>query len=177
MIVIQDPFHNQFLVPSYAFTAKNTFAHIPFEKGVEILEGEGLGHGIQRDETNPQVSGQGSQLTAISFIANDTGFGMIGQKQLKDGSTVFQYPGRSGLDDHPRGDSRYTGRQQDPSGEVFHQTYSAGPGRREMRVMTKGGYGDPHPLGQFQDGCSCFPANRQVINLDRYYAHGTPLFL
>jgi hypothetical protein len=80
--VIQDPFHHQFLIRSDAFAAEDTFAHVPFEKGVEIVEGKGLRHGIQRDETYAQFGGQGAKVTTISFITDNTGFGMVGQEEL-----------------------------------------------------------------------------------------------
>jgi hypothetical protein len=74
--IIEYPFHDQVLIPPDTPGTEDTFAHIPFEEGIPVLRGKILRHGIHIYQAHSQITGNLTELATVSFITDQTGFGM-----------------------------------------------------------------------------------------------------
>jgi hypothetical protein len=74
--IIENSFHDQVLISPDTFGTEDTFAHIPFEKGISVLRGKILGHGIHIYQAHSQIAGNLTELATVPFITDQAGFRM-----------------------------------------------------------------------------------------------------
>jgi hypothetical protein len=125
----------QFMIGSDAFAAQNTFAQIPDNKWIGLLEGFDVGHVIEVCFSHTQLRSDLPELTAITLAADDAGFRMLGDHQTGDIASMTDDSRVCGLNHHIRCYGRNAGSQQASGFLIFYQTHAAGTVRFEIRMI------------------------------------------
>ena len=102
-IVVNGTNRNKFMIRPDAFSAQDTLAQISDDKGIRLLQGLVIGHGVQIRFANTHLSGSPAQLTAVALAADDTGFGMFGDHQTHDVAAMTEDARGIGANGHVRG--------------------------------------------------------------------------
>ena len=142
------------MIGSDAFAAQDALAQIPDDKRVGFLKGLVVGHVVQICFTHAQLGCDPAQLAAIAFVADNTGFRMLGDHQAGNIAAVSDGAFGGGLNGHVRCHGCDTGRHQASGFFVFHQTHSAGTKWFQIRMVAEFGNFYAILLSSLQDARS-----------------------
>ena len=175
VVVINGADGHKLVVGPDALSANNALGQVPHNKRIGLLEPRVVGHAIKSVGADPEFGGQEPQLAAVSLVAHNARFRVVGHEEAHDVRAVPAELGSVCLDSHA-GCNRGDAGGHDPAAFfILHHAEPASPGRFEMGMMTQGWDLDAVFNCRLENAGPGLSDDGNSVDMKAYLFHVTPI--